>query len=213
MRTAPYSAVLWDMDGTLIDQTAGILRCFSDVITQMGHARPDPMEIRRSMGGTMRSTMSLFIDQTKLDEACTAFRAHFPQIMLEGLIILPGALECLRRLNAAGIPQGILTNKHGPTARTVAEHCGFSQYLSCCIGNTDTEWNKPDAELTRFALEQIGASTDDSLYIGDSPTDVATARNAGIACYGVSTGAHRIDELLDAGAVKAAESLAGLDLV
>lgn len=213
MSDSTFSTVLWDMDGTLIDQTAGIIRCFGDVITQMGCPAPDAMEIRRSMGGTMRSTMSLFILEDKLDDACNAFRAHFQKIMMEGLIILPGALECLQGLNAAGISQGILTNKHGPTARTVADHCGFSEYLSCCIGNTDTDWNKPDAALTQFALEQVGATTEKALYIGDSPTDVATAQNAGIACYGVSSGAHSVAELLDAGAEKAATSLKDLGLV
>lgn len=213
MSSEPFSAVLWDMDGTLIDQTAGIIRCFSDVITQMGHSTPDPMDIRRSMGGTMRSTMALFIEEAKLDDACTAFRAHFPSIMMEGLIILPGALESLRSLHSKGIAQGILTNKHGPTARTVAEHCEFSPYLSCCIGNSDTEWNKPDAALTLHAIGQIGSQASETIYIGDSPTDVATAQNAGMLCYGVSTGAHSIGELSEAGAAKAAESLGELGLI
>jgi len=213
MHKTEIKAVLWDMDGTLIDQTAGIIRCFSDVITQMGQPTPDPLEIRRSMGGTMRSTMSLFIDEAKLDEACSAFRSHFPDIMLEGLIILPEALETLEALHAKGIPQGILTNKHGPTARVVAEHCGFSPFLSCCIGNTDTEWNKPDPRLTKHTLSAIHADPTTTVYIGDSPTDVATAQNAELVCYGVSTGAHSMDELLEAGAVRASSSLAGLELV
>ena len=76
MTDTQLSAVLWDMDGTLIDQTAGILRCFSEVITAMGHPTPDPLEIRRSMGGTMRSTMARFIAEPTLDAACSAFRAR-----------------------------------------------------------------------------------------------------------------------------------------
>lgn len=199
------------MDGTLIDQTAAILRCFSDVITKMGQPTPDPLEIRRSMGGTMRSTMSLFIEQAQLDEACREFRSHFPNIMMDGLVILPGALECMQQLTAAGIPQGILTNKHGPTARIVSDHCGFSQHASCCIGNTDTEWSKPDANLTRFALSQINAAPEGALYIGDSPTDVATAQNAGMISYAVSTGAHSIEELTQAGAQRVVRSLTELE--
>lgn len=158
----------------------------------------------------MRHTMGLFIDQSQIDEACVAFRARFPEIMFEGLIILPGALELIKALHQAGIPQGILTNKHGPTARTVSAHCGFDQYIPVCIGNTDTEWNKPQAELTHFAREQIGAEIEGTLYIGDSPTDASTALNAHLTAYGVSTGAHSCAELKQAGATEAFNSLEDL---
>lgn len=207
MASSLPQTVLWDMDGTLIDQTAGIIRCFSDVISLFGQSTPDPMEIRRSMGGTMRDTMGLFIETAQLDEACLAFRARFPEIMLEGLIILPGSLETMRFLKQANIPQGILTNKHGPTARSVSAHCGFDQYCPICIGNTDTEWNKPDPALTRHACEQLGIQTTNTVYIGDSPTDVLTAKNANLQSYCVSTGAHSREELLKAGAEQAFPSL------
>ena len=130
--------------------------------------------------------------------------------MLDGLIILPGARECIRSLHANGTPQAILTNKHGPTARTVSAHCGFDQSISVCIGNTDTQWHKPEAALTRHVLAQLDCDTDRVAYIGDSPTDVATARNAGLISLGVSTGAHAIDELLEAGATAAYPSLTEL---
>jgi haloacid dehalogenase superfamily, subfamily IA, variant 1 with third motif having Dx(3-4)D or Dx(3-4)E len=204
------SAVLWDMDGTLIDQTAAIIECYRQVIVSLGHPSPDPDRIRRSLGGPMASTMGLFIEEAQMDEACRAFRALFPSIMFEGLIILPGALELIQAFDAAGIPQGILTNKHGETARIVSEHCGFSPYMKACIGNTDTEWHKPQAELTNYVLEQIGSSAAGACMIGDSPTDVETAGNAGLPCYTVATGAHTPEELLDSGAAHAGQSLHAL---
>ena len=200
-------AVLWDMDGTLIDQTAAIIRCYADVITELGYPSPDSETIRRSLGGPMASTMALFIEDGQMDTACRAFRARFPEIMFEGLIILPGALELIEAFAAKGIPQAILTNKHGDTARAVSEHCGFSKHIPACIGNTDTEWSKPDAKLTRHVLDQITSTTQGAICIGDSPTDVATATNTGLPCYCVSTGAHSNAELNAAGARLATESL------
>jgi phosphoglycolate phosphatase len=203
-------AILWDMDGTLIDQTAAIIRAYADVIQSLGGGVPDPKVIRRSLGGTMASTMALFIDDAHLDEASKRFRQRFPEIMFEGLIILPGGPELIESAYKARIPQVIFTNKHGDTARQVSKYAGFSKYIPACIGNTDTDWHKPQAELTRYVLDQIDASAEGACMIGDSPTDVETAHNADLPCYCIATGAHSTDELLAAGAEAAFNSLVEL---
>lgn len=204
------SAVLWDMDGTLIDQTAAIVRCYCDIITMLGYPEPDADTIRRSLGGPMASTMSLFIPEDQMDKAAKAFRARFPEIMFDGLIILTGGSELIEAFYKTRTPQAIFTNKHGDTARSVSKYAGFAKYIPICIGNTDTEWHKPQAELTRYVLDQIDASAEGACMIGDSPTDIATAHNAGLPCYCVATGAHSVEELKAAGAEAAFEDLHGL---
>ncbi|PXA03811.1 HAD family hydrolase [Coraliomargarita sinensis] len=203
-------AVLWDMDGTLIDQTAPIIQCYTEVITALGHTAPDTDVIRRSLGGPMASTMGLFVENERMEEACLAFRKRFPEIMLDGLIILPGALELIDFFAGKECPQAIFTNKHGETARAVSKHCGFSRKIKVCIGNTDTEWAKPDPKLTNYVLEQIKAQSEGAILIGDSPTDAETARNANLIFYGVSTGAHSVEELRAGGAEMACQSLEDL---
>ncbi len=195
------------MDGTLIDQTAAIIRAYADVIQAMGGGSPDPEVIRRSLGGPMASTMALFIDEARLDEASKRFRQRFPEIMFDGLIILPGGHELIESAYKARIPQVIFTNKHGDTARQVSKYAGFSKYIPTCIGNTDTDWHKPQAELTRYVLERIDASAEGACMIGDSPTDIETAHNAGLPCYCIATGSHSTEELLAAGAGAAFNSL------
>lgn len=194
------AAVIWDMDGTLIDQTAAIVRCFHEVITAFGAPPPAPDTILRHLGGPLPSTMGLFIGPEDLESACLRFRERFPDIMFDGLRILPGALEAVRSCSEAGIPQAILTNKHGGTAREVSRYAGFDKYISICIGNTDTVWQKPESELTRHTLELLGASAGQSCLVGDSPTDMETAAGGGLTPYAVSTGAHNMAELLEAGA-------------
>lgn len=204
------SAILWDLDGTLIDQTAAIVRCYGDVISEMGYPEPDEEVIRRSLGGVMASTMGLFVEDERMDEACKAFRERFPQIMFDGLILLSGGMELIERFYKARVPQVLFTNKHGETARKVSRYAGFSKYVPTCIGSTDTEWHKPQPELTKHVLDQIGASAEGAVIIGDSPTDIAVAQNAGLICYCVATGAHSVDELLEAGADTAYDSLTKL---
>ena len=156
----------------------------------------------------MAQTMALFVPPEDLNAACLDFRQRFPDMMFEGIIVLRGALELVRKFHKAKIPQAILTNKHGPTARKVSRHCGFANYIQVFIGNTDTEWSKPDPLLTRHVLETIDAEqAPEAILIGDSPTDVATAKNAGLECYTVASGAHSTEELLAAGGVEEVESL------
>lgn len=201
------NAVLWDMDGTLIDQTVAIIRCYSEVITELGYNPPKPEHILRSLGGPMASTMALFVEASKLEVSCQRFRSRFPEIMLDGLILLPGARELITLFAQQNIPQAILTNKHGETARTVRTHLGLSEHLPICIGNSDTVWSKPQAELTQYVLDQLNVNAQGAILIGDSPTDIATARNAGMDCYCVATGAHGRNELDAAGAVATYQSL------
>lgn len=198
------------MDGTLIDQTAPIIRCYSDVVVGLGYEEPDPERIRRSLGGPMASTMKLFVKPEHMEQACVDFRQRFPEMMYDGLVILPGALELIAFFADKGIPQAIFTNKHGDTARAVSAYCGFDAHIPVCIGNKDTDWAKPDSALTLHVLQQIESSTGGSILIGDSPTDAKTAENAGIDFYGVSTGAHSVEELQAAGAEIAVECLVEL---
>ena len=201
------TAILWDLDGTLIDQTAAIIRCYREVIEEMGDTQVDDDAIRRSLGGIMAATMRLFVEADRMDEACKAFRLRFPEIMFDGLILLAGGKELIERAYEARIPQVIFTNKHGDTARKLSRYAGFAKYIPTCIGSSDTEWQKPQLALTQHVLEKIEASADGSVIIGDSPTDIAVAKNAGLACYCVATGAYSLNELLDAGADAAFGSL------
>lgn len=209
----PYAlptAVLWDMDGTLIDQSVAIVRCYQAVITELGGTSPDPQSIRRSLGGPMTSSMALFVKESQLELACKLFRARFPEMMYDGLEVLSGSFPCLEYFSKSGVPQAILTNKHGATARQLSHHCGFDRYAKVCFGNGDTEWSKPDPKLTQALLSEIGVEATGAILIGDSPTDVATAQALGIACYAVSSGAHIAEELTAAGATACYSCLNGL---
>jgi phosphoglycolate phosphatase len=201
------TAILWDLDGTLIDQTAAIIRCYREVIVDMGYPQPNDDVIRRSLGGVMAATMGLFVESEHMDEACKAFRARFPKIMFDGLILLAGGKELIERAYKARIPQVLFTNKHGETARKVSRYAGFAKYIPICIGSADTEWHKPQLPLTQHVLDQIEVSAKGSIIIGDSLTDIAVAQNAGLSCYCVSTGAHSLEELMEAGADATFESL------
>ena len=201
-RTLP-DLVLWDMDGTLIDQTDSIIRCYHEVIQSFGLSKPSPLDIKRSLGGPLTHTLSLFLPKNSIDAARILFKETFPKYMFEGMIVLEGAMELIKRLNEQGIPQAIITNKQGVNARAVSKKCGFDQYIKVCVGNGDNPYEKPQVEFTESVIQAMGGEYKHIVLIGDSPTDVKTALNYKADCFAVSTGSHNKDELIEAGAEKA----------
>lgn len=194
-------AILFDLDGTLIDQFQAIYNAFSQVIHQMGFPIPDFATVKKAVGGASEMTMGKLIGQENAKEAVALLRPIFEREMLNGLKALPGSSEMLNFCETHNIKAAVLTNKYGPHARVVCEHLQFSQQLNFVMGANDTEWKKPDPRLTNHALEKLQSSKDDTIYVGDSPYDLQTAQNVGMRCALVSTGTHTESELKKDGPV------------
>lgn len=190
-------AILFDLDGTLIDQFQAIYKAFSQVISEMGFPTPSFEKVKKSIGGASEATMAKLIGEENAQEAVQLLRPVFEKEMLNGLFALPGASETLRFCKDNNIKTAVLTNKHGPHARAACEYLGLMPPLKFAIGANDTKWKKPEPELTKFALNKIGYTEEETIYIGDSPYDLKTARNVGMRCSLVSTGTHSYTELAE----------------
>ena len=199
--------VLWDMDGTLVDQTNSIIRCYHEVIQAFDQSNPTPLDIKRSLGGPLNHTLSLFLPEDSIEKASKLFKETFPKYMFEGMIVLEGASELIEQLNVKGVPQAIITNKQGVNARAVSKKCEFDRYIKVCIGNGDNRYEKPQVKFTESVVQAVGGEYNNIVLIGDSPTDVKTALNYKAKCYAVATGSHTKDELIEAGANKVFNSL------
>ena len=92
-------------------------------------------------------------------------------------------------------------------------HLGLTPHLAGIFGAHDTGWLKPDPQFARHALSQLQAEAATTCLVGDSPYDVATARNAGWEFYGVTTGTHTAEELRAAGAINVYPGLAEASVV
>ena len=202
-----YRAIIFDLDGTLIDQFRAIHHAFSTTIVEMGFDAPSYDEVRRAVGGASEATMTLLIGEKRAKEAVARLRPIFEQVMLDGLTALPFALESLSLLTRAGLKTAVLTNKYGPHARAACDHLGFSRHLQFTLGADDTEWKKPQPELTNHVLAKLGVTASEAVYIGDSPYDYQTAKNAGMDSILVATGTHSAEELFSLGSTNVLQDL------
>jgi phosphoglycolate phosphatase len=206
--------VLFDLDGTLVDHFAAIHRAHSYTMRQLGLPAPTMAQVRAAVGGGVELAVTRLVGEARREAALAIYRPYWDTTMLEDVQLLPGARELLIALKQHGTQLAIFTNKHGPSSRRVCEHLGIAGLLDGNFGATDTPWLKPAPEFAAHVMRVLGSDAATTALVGDSPFDLAAARNAGFEFFGVTTGTHTADELRHAGAAHIYEKLAdaGTDL-
>lgn len=190
MTKTPISAVLFDLDGTLIDHFETIYRCYDYALHTLGLEPRTYETVKATVGGGIRMTFSRLVPEEYIERGVELWSAHFAEIWHEGIVILPGAESLIRRLKENAITTAIFTNKEGHTARKIATQLGWDPLLDGIYGRLDTAFTKPDVRFTGHVLKELAVKAEDTVMIGDSPFDWATAHNANFPSYLVATGSH-----------------------
>lgn len=197
-----FRTVLFDLDGTLIDHFSAIYRCHVYAMRKLGLREPTFAEVRAAVGGGLDEAIAKLAGRDQVQAVLPLFIEHWNATNLDDVKLLPGALELLRSLNQAGVRCGVLTNKRGGAARQACTHLGLDSVLAGVFGAGDTAWIKPDERFMQHALTALGGTAATSALVGDSPYDIAAAKNAGVPFIGVTTGTHSAEELRAAGAAE-----------
>jgi len=206
-----FRTVLFDLDGTLVDQFRAIHRCHCHAMRSVGLPEPTYAQVRASVGRGVENAIASLAGPENVSRLLPLVLQHWRETGLDDAELLPGAREILETLRARGVQCASLTNKRGPDARAVCAHLGIAPLLAGIFGAHDTPWLKPQREFTDHALRALKAEASATALVGDSIHDVASARNAGLAFVGVTTGTHTADELRAAGAEHVFISLAAID--
>jgi phosphoglycolate phosphatase len=205
-----FRTVLFDLDGTLVDAFTTLHRAYCHTLPQFGLPAPSLEQVRRAVGGGLERAMGHFVAPPLIAEACRVHVAYTEKILLDDPALYGGARELVGALRAQGVKTGILTNKIGDHARAVLAHLGMAGQFDLILGARDCPWRKPSAEFTAEALRRIGGDAAHACLIGDSPFDLATAQNAGLPCFCVTTGTHDEAALRAAGSAEVYPDLRAL---
>lgn len=186
-----FDAVLFDLDGTLIDSVEDIARSANHVRAQLG-LKPLPVEtVRGFVGDGVRVLFERAIetrDVTRIDQAVALWRPHYLEHCLDHTRLYPGVAVMLRQLDARGILLAVVTNKPAAPAEIILQGLGIRTLFRTVVGGDSTPKRKPDPEPLRFALEQMRVRSDRALVVGDSPNDILGAWNAGCSSCAVLWG-------------------------
>jgi phosphoglycolate phosphatase-like HAD superfamily hydrolase len=188
--------VLFDLDGTLVDNFEAIHRCYDDVMSMMGLPSVTLEQIRRAVGGSVNVTVVKLAGEANAPTATRLFREHFPSVMYHGLRVYPGCKEILVNLRAQGVKIAVYTNKDDANSKKLMEYLELDDLLDGIYGTNVHPWRKPQLEFTQFVLSSMKADPARTVMVGDSPFDIATARNGKLsAIHCVTTGSHTAEEL------------------
>lgn len=192
--------VLFDLDGTLIDNFTAIHRCYSDVAKSLGLVPQSLDVLRATVGGSISMTMSKLIGDELAPEGVRRFREHFHEVMFEGVFVLPGVKWILRHLRERGIRTVVFTNKDHDATLALLDHLGLAELSDAAFGTNTSEmpWRKPQREFSEAVLAALGASPEETLMVGDSPFDIQAAGTVGMPVACVATGTHMPETLLSA---------------
>lgn len=179
----PYRAVLFDLDGTLIDTATDMLLTLRQLADE--HQQPHNINIADYRGfithGSAALIESIFGQPPKVerDRLQQRYLKLYQQNLNQNTHLFEGVGDLLNHLNAAAIPWGIATNKPGWLAKPIVAHLpelSASQVLICA---DEVGHSKPHPEPIHQALKVVQVKAQDTLYLGDAESDVLAAHAAG----------------------------------
>jgi phosphoglycolate phosphatase len=180
-------AVVFDLDGTLIDSTDAIIESFEHTFDAIGEARPARAEIVHSIGHTLEQQFALFTKRDA-DDCARVYREHYAGICRAKTHLHPGAREALTALAREGLRLGFATSKLRKYAELILEHLEVLDFFEVRIGPDDVTHPKPAPDALLLALERFQLFPHQIVFVGDSRFDIECARAADVQCFCVTTG-------------------------
>jgi phosphoglycolate phosphatase len=183
-------ALIFDLDGTLIDSKLDLALAVNATLENMGRQPLEhktiysyvghgaPMLVRRALGSGAPDREV----ERGLDYFLSYYRAH----MLDNTITYPGVREGLEQLK--GHPMAVLTNKPVRFSQAILDGLGIADRFQYVYGGNSFRTKKPDPEGVNVLLRDFALTPRQAMMVGDSEVDVRTARNAGTWACGVSYG-------------------------
>jgi phosphoglycolate phosphatase len=197
-RGRSLSAVLFDLDGTLLDTVADIALALNRVMLEYGGKPLEENQVRRMIGRgspilieRAAAAQGLVIDGATQAAMVERFFHHYgelEELNEDRAQPYAGAADCLRLLHGAGLRIAVVTNKQHRFADSLLRRLGFSLWVDVVVGGDTCERRKPDAQPLLFSCESLHVPPSESLMVGDSVNDVQAARAAGIPVVCVSYG-------------------------
>lgn len=197
-RGRPLEAVLFDLDGTLLDTADDIAEALNRTLGEYGWEPIEASEVRRMIGRgspvlieRAAASRSRALDEAGKAAMLERFFHHYGFLEQSGELKAgpyPGAAQCLRALHEAGLRTAVVTNKHERFATGLLKALGLREWVDCVVGGDSCPRRKPDPAPLVFACEQLGVTPERAIMVGDSTNDVQAARGAGIAVICVPYG-------------------------
>ena len=187
--------IVFDLDGTLVDSAPDLVDALNVILARDGIA-PVPLErARKFVGRGGRVLLRLGfeaqgaqVSDARLEDLFAAYLSEYEAHLSDKTRPFPGAVDALDRLAAAGHAFAICTNKFEKPAKMLLRDLGLADRFAAIAGADTFPVAKPNGAALRLTVERAGGDPTRAVLIGDTATDVSTARNAGLPVVCVDFG-------------------------
>lgn len=201
----PFSAVLFDLDGTLVDSASDIAAAVNRMLAEEGLEQVDEALVRSWIGeGTpvlLETALGHVGSRRSAQALLPRFMVHYGDCLLHSPRLYPGVAETLAELGARGVPMAVCTNKPERFVGPLLEHIGIAGRFAGVVGAGTLPERKPHPRPLLHLAEQMELEPGRCLMVGDSQTDFLAAQAAGMPAVLVSYGYARGFDLHAAGAL------------
>ena len=186
-----YNTVIFDLDGTLLNTLDDLRDSLNEVLISKGYAPRTLEEVRRFVGNGVQNLIRRSVPEECSDEIVTQimdeFKENYKHNMQNKTRPYNGIMELLLDLYRYNYKIAIVSNKFDAAVKELARTY-FGNLIPVAIGETSEIKRKPAPDSIFTAVKELGSSLSSTILVGDSETDVQTAKNAGIPCIGVTWG-------------------------
>ena len=201
-----YKAVIFDLDGTLLDTLEDLTDSCNQALTGLGYPAHTIAEVRQFVGNGLGVMIEKALPGGRgnpdYDKALDRMREIYSANYQNKTKAYDGVLDLIERLKERGVKMAIVSNKPDAQVKELAALYFKSIPQEAAIGENEAAGvrRKPYPDSVYTALKALGANKEDAVYIGDSDVDMATARNSGLPCISVSWGFKTREFLQEKGA-------------
>jgi pyrophosphatase PpaX len=192
-RRAP--AVLFDLDGTLIDSIELILNSARYAFEKLERAAPTDEEWLAGVGIPLFTMFARYArDTADRDALIVAYREYQTANHDRLVRCYDGIVDAVHTLHERGHELAIVTSKSDALAMRGLAHVGLAKYMDTIVGCDSSSRHKPDPEPVRIALHRLGCAPEDAIFVGDSIFDITAGNAAGVKTVAVLWGAAKKEE-------------------
>jgi pyrophosphatase PpaX len=193
-----FPVVLFDLDGTVVDSGGIILASMRHATrTILGREFSDEALMATVGGPGLEAQMLELGGKEHLEALVTTYRAH-NEPLHDSLEVFTGMDDVLIALKEEGRKLGLVSAKRRSTVELAFAATEIGHLFDVVVGGDEAPRQKPAPDTLLLALERLGASPAEAVYVGDSPFDMAAAKAGGLGAIGVTWGVHDRSLLADA---------------
>jgi phosphoglycolate phosphatase len=189
-RFSSVRALIFDLDGTLIDSKQDLIRSVNAMLREFGRGELAEETISGYIGHGAPHLVARALGDGCTEEerqrAVQFFLSYYERHKMDTTRAYPGVAETLEKL--AGMPMAVLSNKPVRISVRILDAMGLAKYFRAIYGGNSFETKKPDPLGATTILDELSAAPQEALLVGDSEVDVQTARNAGMLAASVNYG-------------------------